>query len=92
MAALVLVVDMVVAVAFGVVGVLALATGRVVVPWLRRTVRRPALWGAGALLVSGALAGAHVMPYQVDVPLMLGGLALIGAAQILGSREPRRAG
>ncbi|MFB6989337.1 hypothetical protein [Streptomyces sp. NPDC056304] len=82
---------MVMALVLGVVGVLALVTGRVVLPWLSSSVRRPGVWGAGALLLAGAVGGARIMPFEVNVPLMLGGLVLMGLAQVLGSRESRQA-
>ncbi|MFF1504850.1 hypothetical protein ACFVZR_34580 [Streptomyces sp. NPDC058316] len=82
---------MVMALVLGVVGVLAVVTGRVVLPWLNSSVRRPGVWGAGALLLAGAVGGARIMPFEVNVPLMLGGLVLMGLAQVLGSRESRQA-
>ncbi|MFE9923693.1 hypothetical protein ACFYQA_19560 [Streptomyces sp. NPDC005774] len=91
MSALFPVVSMVTALVFGVVGVLALVTGRVVLPWLSSSVRRPGIWGAGALLSAGAVATARIMPFEVNVPIMLGGFVLIGLAQVLGSRESRQA-
>ncbi|MFE3826638.1 hypothetical protein [Streptomyces sp. NPDC059092] len=85
-----LVVSILIALVLGGVGASTLVTGRVVLPWLSSRVRRPGLWGAGALLLAGAVAGARIMPFEANMALMLAGLALIGSAQILGGREPRQ--
>ncbi|MCG3042823.1 hypothetical protein ACLIYM_23415 [Streptomyces fenghuangensis] len=71
----------VMAVALGVAGVLALATGRLLFPWLRRSVRRPGTWGAGALLMALSLAVGRWVPSGIHLPLMLGGLVLVLLAQ-----------
>ncbi|MEU5404009.1 hypothetical protein ABZ348_32540 [Streptomyces sp. NPDC005963] len=36
-------------------GIWAMATGRIAFPWLRRSVHRPGMWGAGALLLGSAI-------------------------------------
>lgn len=38
-----------------VTGMTALTTGRMLIPWLRRSVTRPRMWGAGALLLAVGL-------------------------------------
>ncbi|MEW2138906.1 hypothetical protein AB0892_20305 [Streptomyces sp. NPDC005409] len=76
-----------VALGFGAVGVWTMVTGRVVLPWLRRSVRRPAVWGVGTLVMAGALAGAPVFPFTVVVPLLMTGIALVGFAQVSRPRN-----
>ncbi|WP_329390150.1 hypothetical protein OG625_38375 [Streptomyces sp. NBC_01351] len=75
-----------VALGFGTVGVWTIVTGRVVFPWLRRSVRRPVVWGVGTLLMAVALAVAPALPFAVFVPLLMAGVALVGFAQV--SRPP----
>ncbi|MCX5124615.1 hypothetical protein [Streptomyces sp. NBC_00347] len=76
-----------VALGFGTVGILTIVTGRVVIPWLRRSVRRPVVWGAGTLLMAGALAVAPVLPFAVFVPLLMAGVALVGFSQVARPRN-----
>ncbi|CAL9481325.1 hypothetical protein SUDANB106_03073 [Streptomyces sp. enrichment culture] len=71
----------VMAVALGAAGASALATGRLLFPWLRRSVRRPGVWGAGALLMAASLAVGRWVPPGIHIPLMLGGLVLVLLAQ-----------
>lgn len=71
----------------GVSGVLAAVTGRVALPWLRGSVRRPGAWGAGALLLAVGLMAGRLAPVAVQLPLMLGGVVLILLGQILGPRK-----
>lgn len=74
-----------VALALAVAGGLALVTGRVLFPWLRRSVRRPGLWGAGNVLLAGAMTGAVAGTPALwpCAALAVAGLVLIGAAQLL---------
>ncbi|WP_371591754.1 hypothetical protein [Streptomyces virginiae] len=74
-----------VALGLGTIGVWTIVTGRVVFPWLRRSVRRPVVWGVGTLLMAGALAMAPVLPFVVFVPLLMAGVALVGFAQVFRS-------
>ncbi|CAL9398535.1 hypothetical protein [Streptomyces sp. Tu 3180] len=87
MSTFVLAVGLVMALVLGAAGAVALVTGRIVLPWFRDGVSRPGLWGAGALLLAGGLAAAHLMPFGGNMPLVLGGLVLVAASQFL---EPRR--
>ncbi|MFB6518464.1 hypothetical protein [Streptomyces sp. NPDC056401] len=77
----------VVALGFGTVGVWTITTGRVALPWLRRSVRRPIVWGVGTLVMAGALAGAPALPFTVFVPLLMAGVALVGIAQVSRPRK-----
>ncbi|MCM1969532.1 hypothetical protein [Streptomyces sp. G1] len=76
-----------VALGVGTVGVWTIVTGRVVLPWLRRSVRRPVVWGVGTLVMAGALAGAPALPFTVFVPLLMAGVALVGFAQVSPPRN-----
>ncbi|MEV7556472.1 hypothetical protein [Streptomyces sp. NPDC089795] len=76
-----------VAAAFAIIGVWTMVSGRVVPPWLRRSVRRPAVWGAGVLVMAGALAGAPVLPLMVFVPVLTAGIALVAFAQVSRPRS-----
>ncbi|GHH55451.1 hypothetical protein GCM10018773_59870 [Streptomyces candidus] len=89
MSVIFLAVSVVMALVLGVVGVLAVVADRVALPWLNRGVKRPGMWGAGALLLAGALATARIMPFEGTTLLMLSGLVLIGLAQVLGSQKAR---
>ncbi|MEV6399667.1 hypothetical protein AB0M39_33620 [Streptomyces sp. NPDC051907] len=60
-----------------VTGLTAITTGRLLVPWLRRTVARPRMWGTGALLLAVGLA-KHDGPF-----LILAGFVLVILAQLL---------
>ncbi|MFF9218351.1 hypothetical protein [Streptomyces viridosporus] len=82
-----LAVGLVMALVLGVAGSVALVTGRVALPWLRGSTNRPRLWGVGALLLAGGLAGARLMPFEVDALLVLSGLAFMGASQFFGPRR-----
>jgi hypothetical protein len=86
-----MVVSVVMALVLGAAGLLALMTGRVAFPWLRSSVGRPGIWGAGALLLAGGVAAARIMPFEINVPLVLSGLVLMGLAQMLGRRRADRA-
>ncbi|MFG2593680.1 hypothetical protein [Streptomyces sp. NPDC048438] len=85
-----LIVSMVMALTLGVVGMVTLVTGRVAVPWLRNSVGRPGIWGAGVMLLAAGVAAARVMPFGADMSLMLGGLALAGLSQVLGRQGARQ--
>ncbi|MFJ1674982.1 MULTISPECIES: hypothetical protein [unclassified Streptomyces] len=85
-----LIVSMVMALTFGVVGMVTLVTGRVAVPWLRNSVGRPGVWGAGVMLLAAGVAAARVMPLGANMSLMLGGLVLVGLSQILGRQGARQ--
>ncbi|MFJ9551308.1 hypothetical protein [Streptomyces erythrochromogenes] len=76
-----------VALVVGTAGVWTIVTGRVVLPWLRRSVRRPVVWGVGTLVMAGALAGAPALPFTVFVPLLMAGVALVGFAQVSPPRN-----
>ena len=86
-----LVLGMALALVIGWAGALAVATGKVTFPWLRRSVHRPRLWGVGSLLMAVALATVRVTSFPYFPLSMLAGLVLIGLAQFLGPREARRA-
>ncbi|MEU6364467.1 hypothetical protein ABZ876_01695 [Streptomyces sp. NPDC046931] len=86
----------VIVVLYAVTGVLALTTGRMIVPWQRGYVLRPRLWGAGALVfVAGIVllrfAAAVIGATAFDslstcgLVLMLSGAVL----QFLGQRVGR---
>ncbi|MGW0393504.1 hypothetical protein ACWDYJ_21955 [Streptomyces sp. NPDC003042] len=77
----------VVALGFGTVGVWTIVTGRVVLPWLRRSVRRPVVWGVGTLLMAVVLAAAPALTFTVFVPLLMVGVAVVGFAQVSGPRN-----
>ncbi|MBL3668594.1 hypothetical protein JL475_21895 [Streptomyces sp. M2CJ-2] len=83
-----LVVGSVMALVLGAAGAVALVTGRIVLPWFQGGVSRPGLWGAGALLLAGGLAATRRMPSGGNMPLVLVGLSLMTASQLL--EEPRR--
>ncbi|MEU9620937.1 hypothetical protein [Streptomyces sp. NPDC048155] len=85
-----LIVSMVMALTFGVVGMVTLVTGRVAVPWLRNSVGRPDVWGAGVMLLAAGVAAARVMPLGANMSLMLGGLVLVGLSQILRRQGARQ--
>ncbi|MFJ2913757.1 hypothetical protein ACIO8F_31045 [Streptomyces sp. NPDC087228] len=85
-----LIVSMVMALTFGVVGMVTLVTGRVAVPWLRNSVGRPGVWGTGVMLLAAGVAAARVMPLGANMSLMLGGLVLVGLSQILGRQGARQ--
>ncbi|MFJ4575550.1 hypothetical protein ACIP4W_29890 [Streptomyces sp. NPDC088846] len=85
-----LIVSMVMSLTFGVVGMVTLVTGRVAVPWLRNSVGRPGVWGAGVMLLAAGVAAARVMPLGANMSLMLGGLVLVGLSQILGRQGARQ--
>lgn len=72
-------------------GALALITDRVPVARLGRSVTRPRLWGAGALVLAVAIGTVRFLPVQVDVPLLLAGLALVGLSQFLSRPGARQA-
>ncbi|MEV0694529.1 hypothetical protein [Streptomyces sp. NPDC050388] len=76
------------ALVLGAAGAVALVTGRIVLPWFQGGVSRPGLWGAGALLLAGGLAATRRMPSGGNMPLVLVGLSLMTAAQLL--EEPRQ--
>ncbi|GAA3054324.1 hypothetical protein [Streptomyces glomeratus] len=86
----------VVVVFYAFLGVLALTTGRMIVPWQRGRVPRPRLWGSGALLLA---AGFVVLRFSAAVIgatafgiLSTGGLVLMGSGavlQFLGQRVGR---
>ncbi|MFF8402574.1 hypothetical protein ACF1AB_36270 [Streptomyces sp. NPDC014846] len=69
-----------------VAGVPALATGRMVFPWLRGKVARPGVWGAGALLLAVTLATAPFVSFGVRTAVGLSGLALLGPGYARGRR------
>ncbi|BAU85245.1 hypothetical protein SLA_4357 [Streptomyces laurentii] len=71
------------ALALAVAGVRALVNDRVPVAWLGRNVTRPRMWGAGAVLMAGAIGTVRFLPAGVDVPLLLAGLALVALSQLL---------
>ncbi|MGW2276231.1 hypothetical protein [Streptomyces yangpuensis] len=75
------------ALGFGTVGVRTVVTGRVVLPWLRRSVRRPVVWGVGTLVIAGALAVLPAVSPAVFVPLLTAGVALAGFAQVSPARN-----
>ncbi|MCX5409896.1 hypothetical protein OHA37_39415 [Streptomyces sp. NBC_00335] len=66
---------------------MTVVTGRVVFPWLRRSMRRPVVWGVGTLLMAGTLAGAPVLPFTVFVPLLMTGAVLVGLTQVSPPRN-----
>ncbi|MFF8861439.1 hypothetical protein ACF08B_05240 [Streptomyces sp. NPDC015139] len=69
-----------------VAGVLAVATGRMMFPWLRGKVGRPGVWGAGALLLAATLATAPFVSFGVRTAVGLSGLALLGLGYARGRR------
>lgn len=85
-----LIISMMMALMLGVVGTVTLATGRVAVPWLRRGVGRPGVWGAGVMLLAAGIAAARGMSFEADMALMLGGLVLVGLSQVLGRQGARQ--
>ncbi|AWL39626.1 hypothetical protein [Streptomyces halstedii] len=85
-----LIVGMVMALTLGVVGTVTLATGRVAVPWLRKGVGRPGVWGAGVMLLAAGIAAARVVPFEADMALMLGGLVLVGLSQVFGRQRAQQ--
>ncbi|MFG2408081.1 hypothetical protein ACGFR8_27825 [Streptomyces brevispora] len=86
-----LIVSMVMALTLGAVGMVTLVSGRVAVPWLRNSVGRPGVWGAGVMLLAAAIAAARVMPFGANMSVMLGGVVLVGLSQILGHQGARQA-
>ncbi|WP_329228061.1 hypothetical protein OG488_10450 [Streptomyces sp. NBC_01460] len=86
-----LIVSTVTALTLGVVGMVALVTGRVAVPWLRNSVGRPGIWGGGVMLLAAGVAAARVLPFEADMSLILGGLVLVGLSQVLGRPGARQA-
>ncbi|MGW5253506.1 hypothetical protein ACWERW_10835 [Streptomyces sp. NPDC004012] len=86
-----------VVVLYGVVGVTALTTGRVIVPsWQRGYVLRPRLWGSGALLfVAGMVLFRFVVPSggttTLDIVAPCGFVLMVAGVvlQILGRRPGR---
>ncbi|WP_329019295.1 hypothetical protein [Streptomyces sp. NBC_00690] len=87
MATVFLVIRFALALTFAAAGVLALVTGRIAFSWLRRSVHRPGIWGAGALLLGTALGLQPVLPFEVQIPLMILGLLLIGLSQLWWRRR-----
>ncbi|MET8580972.1 hypothetical protein ABZX39_08785 [Streptomyces collinus] len=73
-----------------VTGVLAMTTGRVALPWVRKGVKQPRVWGAGALLIAASLTAAWLVPFHGQSLLMLAGLALTWWAQGWRHRETPR--
>ncbi|MFF1835045.1 hypothetical protein ACFVXE_12700 [Streptomyces sp. NPDC058231] len=91
MSSVVLVIILVMALILGVTGALAMTTGRIAFPWVRKGVKQPRVWGAGALLIAANLAAAWLVPFHGQSLLMLAGLLLIWRAQGWGHRETPRA-
>lgn len=81
----------VLALTLGVAGVLAVTTGRITLPWLRRGVKQPRVWGAGSLLVAASLAATWLVPFRGQSLLMLAGLMLIWRSQGWGHRKAPQA-
>ncbi|MET7610028.1 hypothetical protein ABZX97_02830 [Streptomyces seoulensis] len=88
MATVVLVLVLALALILTVTGVLAMTTGRIALPWVRKGVTRPRVWGAGTLLIAASLAATWLVPFRGQSLLMLVGLALIWRAQSRRHREP----
>ncbi|MGW2702586.1 hypothetical protein [Streptomyces sp. NPDC001340] len=73
-----------------VTGVLAVTTGRIALPWVRKGVKQPRVWGAGALLIAASLTAAWLVPFRGQSLLMLAGLVLTWRAQGWRHRETPR--
>ncbi len=80
MSSVVLPVVLVVALILGVTGVLAMTTGHIALPWVRKKVKQPRIWGAGTLLIAASLTAAWLVPFHGQSLLMLAGLVLIWRA------------
>ncbi|MFJ3716219.1 hypothetical protein [Streptomyces sp. NPDC090057] len=88
MSSVVLVLVLTVALMLGVTGALAVMTGRIALPWVRKGVEQPRLWGAGALLLAASLAVAWLVPFRGQSLLLPAGLVLVWRAR---GRRPREA-
>ncbi|MGW5599521.1 hypothetical protein ACWEWL_10530 [Streptomyces rochei] len=62
-----------------ILGVMAIATGRVPVQFIRRHAH-PQLWGAGALVMGIAVATVRISPPSIFMVLFLCALSLLGFA------------
>ncbi|MDX2591968.1 MULTISPECIES: hypothetical protein [Streptomyces] len=89
MSSIVLAMIVVMVLLLSVTGVLAMTTGRIALPWVRKGVKRPRLWGAGALLIAASLTMAWLVPFRGQSLLMLAGLLLTWRAQGWRHRETR---
>ncbi|MBB1242268.1 hypothetical protein GL263_01560 [Streptomyces durbertensis] len=83
-----LVVTLLLALSLGVVGVMTIVTGRMPLRWLRREVRHPLLWGAGALVEAAALLIVRIVPFEVSTPIFMAGLLLCAASSLVERRVP----
>lgn len=83
----VLVVILVMALTLCVIGVLAMTTGRVALPWVRNGVKQPRVWGAGTLLIAAGLTAAWLVPFRGQSLLTLAGLVLTCWSQGWRHRE-----
>lgn len=90
MSSVVLVITLVMALILGVTGVWATTAGHIALPWVRKGVKLPRVWGAGALLIAASLTAAWLVPFRGQSLLMLAGLVLIWRAQGWRHRETSR--
>ncbi|MFF3354951.1 hypothetical protein ACFYWN_20375 [Streptomyces sp. NPDC002917] len=92
MSSVILVAVLMMALILGVTGLLAMVTGRIAFPWVRRGAKQPRVWGAGALLIAANLATAWLVPNFHGQSLVgMAGLGLICWAQGWRRRETPRA-
>lgn len=71
-----------------VTGVLAMTTGRIALPWLRKGVKQPRVWGAGTLLIAASLTATWLVPFHGQSLLRL----TPTAANTTGRERPLAAG
>ncbi|BDH07507.1 hypothetical protein HEK131_47340 [Streptomyces seoulensis] len=81
MSPVVLVLILVMALTLTVTGLLAMTTGRIAFPWVRKGVKQPRVWGAGTSLIAASLTATWLVPFHGQSLLMLAGVALTWRAQ-----------
>ncbi|MFE6100882.1 hypothetical protein [Streptomyces laurentii] len=79
-----LVITALMALGLATMGLSAVARDRVPVTWMGRSVTRPRVWGAGVLLAATAIGAIRFLPAEVDIALLMAGIALVGLAQFMG--------
>ncbi|WP_137988795.1 hypothetical protein [Streptomyces vilmorinianum] len=86
MSTFLLIVTLPLAALFAAAGLYALTTARMPLPWLRRSVHRPRLWGAGSLVMAVAVGTLRITPFEVGMTLILAGLVPTALSQLLGAQ------